>query len=114
MNKSMNGNERIRPNKGEEEEGRGRNPHQRKRGGGARWVTRRDGPECVTRQTRDPLRIKKSIPFTPYHRDTFYLAKSPEGYNDYPFADKEAEENYHRPSLVTKINRKAINDGLSA
>ncbi|EJD49447.1 NADPH dehydrogenase [Auricularia subglabra TFB-10046 SS5] len=31
-------------------------------------------------------RIRQGIPFTPYERSTFYLAMSPRGYTDYPFA----------------------------
>ena len=33
-----------------------------------------------------PFRIQKDIPLTKYNRDTFYKAKSPEGYIDYPFS----------------------------
>ena len=50
------------------------------------------------------MRIKKSIAFTPYNRDTFYLKGSPVGYIDYPFADKEAEEHYRNPPPVIKAN----------
>lgn len=34
-----------------------------------------------------PLRIKRDIPLARYNRPTFYLAGSPEGYIDYPFAE---------------------------
>lgn len=37
-----------------------------------------------------PHRIQENIPLTPYNRDTFYKAKSTEGYIDYPFS-KEFE-----------------------
>ena len=37
-----------------------------------------------------PFRMQKDIPFTPYNRETFYKAKSPEGYIDYSFS-KEFE-----------------------
>ncbi len=37
-----------------------------------------------------PFKIQKGIPLTPYNRDTFYKAKSREGYTDYPFS-KEFE-----------------------
>ncbi|OLN81109.1 Chanoclavine-I aldehyde reductase 2 [Colletotrichum chlorophyti] len=33
------------------------------------------------------FRVKNNIPFTPYDRTTFYLKKSNEGYNTYPFSD---------------------------
>lgn len=33
-----------------------------------------------------PFRIEKDLKLTKYNRDTFYKAKSPEGYTDYPFA----------------------------
>ncbi|KAI4132609.1 MAG: hypothetical protein LQ347_002519 [Umbilicaria vellea] len=37
-------------------------------------------------------RIKENIPLEPYNRDTFYKAKSTEGYTDYPFSkDFEAK-----------------------
>lgn len=35
-------------------------------------------------------RIKKGIPWAPYDRSTFYLPESPQGYIDYPFAEKVA------------------------
>ncbi|KAL1690563.1 hypothetical protein GGG16DRAFT_55289 [Schizophyllum commune] len=37
-----------------------------------------------------PRRLRENIPFTPYNRDTFYLAgdSSPTGYTDYPFAER--------------------------
>ena len=38
--------------------------------------------------------MKRGIPFTPYNRDTFYNAGSPEGYVTYAFADKDSEELY--------------------
>ncbi|KAL5532373.1 hypothetical protein ACEPAF_5943 [Sanghuangporus sanghuang] len=41
-----------------------------------------------------PARIKNSIPFTPYNRETFYMVGRPEGYVDYPFADDETERKY--------------------
>ena len=37
-----------------------------------------------------PFRIQEGIPLTPYDRDTFYKAKSTDGYIDYPFS-KEFE-----------------------
>ena len=39
-------------------------------------------------------RIKKGIPFTPYNRALFYVPEKPDGYTDYGFADKEAEQHY--------------------
>ncbi len=33
-----------------------------------------------------PFRVKHDIPLVPYNRDTFYKAKSREGYTDYPFS----------------------------
>ena len=42
-----------------------------------------------------PARVLKDIPFTPYNRDTFYNAGSPEGYVTHPFADKESEALYN-------------------
>jgi len=33
-----------------------------------------------------PFRIQKGIELTPYNRDTFYKAKSTDGYTDYPFS----------------------------
>ncbi|SLM40049.1 nadh:flavin oxidoreductase nadh oxidase family protein [Lasallia pustulata] len=33
-----------------------------------------------------PYRIKEDIPLSPYDRDTFYKAKSPDGFTDYPFS----------------------------
>lgn len=33
-----------------------------------------------------PFRIEKGLPVTKYDRDTFYKAKSPDGYVDYPFS----------------------------
>lgn len=33
-----------------------------------------------------PFKLKKGIELTPYNRDTFYKAQSPEGYTDYPFS----------------------------
>ncbi|KAH8110896.1 NADH:flavin oxidoreductase/NADH oxidase [Phellopilus nigrolimitatus] len=41
-----------------------------------------------------PARVKKDIPFTPYNRATFYDPGNHAGYNDYAFADPEAEANY--------------------
>ena len=38
--------------------------------------------------------MKKEISLTPYDRSTFYTPRNPKGYNDYGFADAEAEENY--------------------
>ncbi|XWX00503.1 hypothetical protein V2A60_008523 [Cordyceps javanica] len=32
------------------------------------------------------FRLKHNLPFAPYNRDTFYNAKDPVGYNDYPFS----------------------------
>ncbi|KAM0544361.1 hypothetical protein ACHAPJ_011897 [Fusarium lateritium] len=32
------------------------------------------------------FRVKNGVPLTPYQRETFYTAKSPVGYNDYPFS----------------------------
>ncbi|KAH8110924.1 NADH:flavin oxidoreductase/NADH oxidase [Phellopilus nigrolimitatus] len=43
-----------------------------------------------------PARIKKGLPLTQYDRKTFYTPKNPRGYNDYPFADPEAEANHKR------------------
>ena len=41
-----------------------------------------------------PFRILKGISLNPYNRDTFYKAKSPEGYIDYPFSKEfEAQAN---------------------
>lgn len=37
------------------------------------------------------FRVKNKVPFTPYNRPTFFIPKSVEGYNDYPFS-KEALE----------------------
>lgn len=37
------------------------------------------------------FRVQKNIKFNEYNRDTFYKAKSPEGYTDYPFS-KEFQE----------------------
>ena len=36
--------------------------------------------------------MQKGIDFTPYDRDTFYKAKSTEGYLDYPFSDEWVKE----------------------
>lgn len=57
-----------------------------------------------------PMRIKKSIPFTHYKRETFYAPKTPVGYNDYPFADEEAETNYHHPHHWTNMLEDKDND----
>lgn len=38
-----------------------------------------------------PFKVQHGIPFTPYDRATFYKAKSPNGYTDYPFS-KEWKE----------------------
>jgi len=35
-----------------------------------------------------PFRLQKKIDFTPYNRDTFYKAKSEEGYTDYSFSQE--------------------------
>jgi len=35
-----------------------------------------------------PYRIRHSIEFSPYNRDTFYAIGSPEGYIDYPFSEE--------------------------
>ena len=43
-----------------------------------------------------PARVLKDIPFTPYNRETFYNAGSPEGYVTHPFADKESEALYSK------------------
>lgn len=32
------------------------------------------------------FRVKNGVPLTPYKRETFYVAKSNEGYNDYDFS----------------------------
>ncbi|KAK5987022.1 Chanoclavine-I aldehyde reductase fgaOx3 [Cladobotryum mycophilum] len=45
------------------------------------------------------FKVKNKIPFTPYIRETFYLPKSPVGYNDYPFS-KEAIQAGLVPSVA--------------
>ncbi len=35
-----------------------------------------------------PFRIQTGIPFNEYDRNTFYKARSPDGYLDYPFSDE--------------------------
>ncbi len=35
-----------------------------------------------------PFKIEKGVGLTEYDRDTFYKAKSPEGYVDYPFSEE--------------------------
>ena len=34
------------------------------------------------------FRVKNNVPFSPYNRETFYIAKSEMGYNDYPFSEE--------------------------
>ncbi|ETW79286.1 hypothetical protein HETIRDRAFT_453737 [Heterobasidion irregulare TC 32-1] len=39
-----------------------------------------------------PLRLRKDLPLTPYHRETFYHPRnSPIGYTDYPFTKEEPQ-----------------------
>ena len=40
-----------------------------------------------------PFRIEKGLELTKYNRNTFYKAKSPEGYVDYPFSDEWEAQN---------------------
>ena len=46
-----------------------------------------------------PFRIQKGIDLEPYNRETFYLAKSPKGYADYPFS-KDFELELHKGIVV--------------
>jgi NADPH2 dehydrogenase len=39
------------------------------------------------------FRLERGIPLAQYNRDTFYNAKSPEGYVDYPFGEEWVREN---------------------
>ncbi|KAA1472713.1 NADH:flavin oxidoreductase/NADH oxidase [Dentipellis sp. KUC8613] len=39
-----------------------------------------------------PFKLKKDLKLNPYDRDTFYVAKSPVGYIDYPFSDEFTKE----------------------
>ena len=41
-----------------------------------------------------PFRVQRGLPLTKYNRNTFYNAKSPEGYIDYPFSEEwKAQQN---------------------
>lgn len=37
-------------------------------------------------------RVKHSLPFNPYNRATFFIPKSHEGYNDYPFSEEAIKD----------------------
>ncbi|PMD34285.1 FMN-linked oxidoreductase [Hyaloscypha variabilis F] len=47
-----------------------------------------------TRNPDLPFRIQKGIEFEPYNRNTFYNAKSPDGYIDYQFSKQFIHENH--------------------
>lgn len=40
------------------------------------------------------FRVKNKVPLSPYNRDTFYVAKSEIGYNDYPFSEEAIKAGY--------------------